>query len=108
MPIWRRSGHPVAPACGAVAHASRQPHRKATWCRYRTAAGSRLGSFIILQLESCLGWAAVPERLAGFLRDKYKTERPEMLSFRYAWRAIESLFGRGRPPRVKGSPWAGL
>jgi hypothetical protein len=47
----------------------------------------------IRQLEAYLGWKAAPERLSGFLREKYHVERPEQLSARDAWRVIESLFG---------------
>lgn len=46
----------------------------------------------IHQLEAWLGWRAVPERLAGFLRDKFRADRTATLSPRDAWRAIEALF----------------
>lgn len=47
----------------------------------------------IRQLEHRLGWARVPERLSGFLREKYHVESMNQLSARDAWRVIEALFG---------------
>lgn len=47
----------------------------------------------IRQVEAYLGWASVPERLAGFLREKFHVDRPEQLSARDAWRVIEALIG---------------
>lgn len=47
----------------------------------------------VRQVEAYLGWKAVPERLAGFLREKFHVERPEQLSARDAWRVIEALIG---------------
>lgn len=54
--------------------------------------------FKLKQLEIRIGWKAVPERLAGFLRSKYRVDRAEQLSARDAWRAIEALFGIAAAP----------
>jgi hypothetical protein len=45
----------------------------------------------IRQLEKELGWDDNPKRLTSFLRKWYGVERPEWLSSRNAWKAIESL-----------------
>lgn len=47
----------------------------------------------IRQIEAYLGWRSTPERMSGFLRDKYRVDSAEMLTCRNAWRAIESLMG---------------
>lgn len=62
----------------------------------------------IRQLEQCLRWAEVPERLSGFLEQFYKVRRPEDLTHRKAWQCIESLFAiaaRARIKREKGSSY---
>ena len=55
----------------------------------------------IRQLEAWMEWAAVPERLEGFLRSKFHAERPEHLTHQQAWRATEALFAVAARARVK-------
>lgn len=45
----------------------------------------------IRQLEKDLGWDQNPARLRAFLKKYYRVDRPEWLTGRAAWRAIESL-----------------
>lgn len=48
--------------------------------------------FLIRQLEQSLGWTAVPERLSGFIRSKYRRDRPDQLTASEASKLIEALF----------------
>lgn len=57
--------------------------------------------YLIAQLEQTLGWAGVPERLSGFLRQFYHCADPRSLSFRAAGSLIESLFAVAARDRVK-------
>lgn len=63
----------------------------------------------IRQIESYLGWASVPERLAGYLRVTCRgTDRPEKLGFRQAIGVIDGLLrlqARGNIKAVKGEAY---
>ena|ERR1035437_5153415 len=64
----------------------------------------------IRQLEASeyLGWASESKRLAGFLREQYRgATRPEQLSFKDGWKAIEALFRIAARQAVQRSKGAG-
>jgi hypothetical protein len=64
-------------------------------------SASREQVWKIRQIEIYLGWSNVPARLAGLLRDQFRVERPEQLSKRNAWRAIEALISIAARELVK-------
>lgn len=91
----------LAAACGAIASKLRAGAKP----EFATSAQV----WKIHQIERFMGWHTEPRRLAGFLREKYSVERPEQLSARNAWRAIESLMwtcARIRACTAAGSPRA--
>lgn len=57
----------------------------------RPGMASNRQVFKIRELEQQLGWAENPKRLRAFLKKYYRVDRPEWLTGRAAWRAIESL-----------------
>lgn len=68
---------------------------------------SREQLFLIRQLEQSLGWASVPERLAGFLATKFHgVRRAEHLTRWNASKAIEALFRVWARNEIKSSKGA--
>lgn len=57
----------------------------------RPGMASKKQVWKIRQLERELGWDQNPKRLRAFLKKYYKSDRPEWLTSRAAWRVIESL-----------------
>jgi hypothetical protein len=60
----------------------------------------------IRQLESFLGWALVPARLAGFLEHVYHVRQPGDLTHARAWQCIESLFNTAARSGLKADKGA--
>jgi len=63
--------------------------------------------YTIRTLEQRLGWAARPERLAGFLWNTYRVRRPDRLSHGGARKAIESLYAVLARSEIKGAKGSG-